>query len=250
MNTDTLRSFTVSEIVNQLPRAIPVFEKLNIDYCCNAKLPFSEACQNANISEEEVLSALKGASASSSTIRPQDWSLDLLTSYIVQNHHQYAKRALLEIHSLINRVCAKHGTHHPELEEIRQQFMTLSQDLQTHMHNEEHVLFPSVDALVKESTRLLPATEYSIKSMSNLTPVIVTMETEHELAGHCLHRIRAVSQNFALPSDACPSYIMLFGRLQEFEADLHVHIHLENNLLFPKTLALQARQQNKPIYVN
>lgn len=246
-----IRAATVSEMVNQFPGAIPVFEKFNIDFCCQGKLSFPEACQRAGVSEDEVLAALhQPVSAFHASLRAQDWSLDLLTNYIVQNHHQYTKRTLLELSALADKVCHKHGAHHPELAEIRDQVQTLNKDLQTHMYNEEHVLFPAILALVKESARLLPSHESIAKSMSNLDPLLVTMETEHELAGHCLHRIRSASENFLIPPDACTAYSTLYQLLKEFEADLHLHIHLENNLLFPKTLSLQARQQEKPLYVN
>lgn len=251
MNTEHFRSSTISEIVNQLPGAIPVFEQFHIDYCCNAKLSFAEACKHAAASEEQVLAALQcPAPAATGSIRAQDWSLDLLTNYIIQNHHQYVKKALPEIQSILDKVCARHGPHHAELHEIRDQFQVMSKDLQAHMYNEEHVLFPAIQALVRESTRLLPVSDTPAHSMSNLNPVIATLENEHDLVGHCLHRIREVSNHFTLPADACSSFASLYRRLQEFETDLHMHVHLENNLLFPKALSLQARQQEKPLYVN
>lgn len=251
MNTEILRASTVSEIVNQLPGAIPVFEKLNIDFCCNGKLSFQEACQRAHVREDDVLAALQEApSAATSAIRPQDWSLDLLTSYIMQNHHQYVKRTLPELETLVDKVFTRHGANHPELTEIRELVHTLGKDMQSHMYHEEHVLFPAVNALVKECSRVLPEPELGEHLMHNLNPVIITLENEHDLAGHCLHRIREVSREYHLPPDACNSYIALFKKLQEFEADLHIHVHLENNILFPKTLSLQARQQEKPLYVN
>jgi regulator of cell morphogenesis and NO signaling len=251
VNTDILRASTVSEIVNQLPGAIPVFEKLHIDYCCNGQLPFTEACQRANVSETEVLVALQQAPpVAASPIRPYDWSLDLLNNYIVQNHHQYVKRALPELESLAEKVFAKHGANHTQLSEVRELVHTLSKDLQAHMYHEEHVLFPAINALVKECARLLPDPESNTFIMHNLNPVVVTLEDEHDLAGHSLHRLREITENFLLPPDACTAFKNLYKKLQEFESDLHIHIHLENNLLFPKTLALQARQQEKPLYVN
>ncbi|MBL7851796.1 MAG: iron-sulfur cluster repair di-iron protein [Cyclobacteriaceae bacterium] len=251
MNTDLLRTSTVSEIVNQLPGAIPVFEKLHIDYCCNGKLPFSEACQRANTTEEEVLEALKQAPpVTASTIRPHDWSIDLLANYIVQNHHQYVKRTLPDLVALADKVFAKHGVNHPELTEVRELVHTLNKDLQAHMYHEEHVLFPAINALVKECASILREPGPFARTMHNLNPVVVTLENEHDLAGHCLHRLREVTQDYFLPSDACTAFTNLYKRLQEFETDLHLHIHLENNLLFPKTLTLQARQQEKPFYLN
>ena len=251
MNTDILRGSTITEIVNQLPGAIPVLDKMNIDFCCNGKLPFAEACRRADRTEEEVLTAiLQAPPAATSAVRPQDWSLDLLTNYIVQNHHQYTKRTLPEIQRLMEKVYAKHGANHPELEEVRSLVDTLAKDLQAHMYHEEHVLFPAVNALVRECSRVLPLADSVAKSMSNLTPVMITLENEHDQAGTCLHRIHEITRHFAVPPDACSAFRALYQQLQEFEADLHFHIHLENNLLFPKTLSLQARQSEKPLYVN
>lgn len=251
VNTDILRASTVSEIVNQLPGAIPVFEKLHIDYCCNGRLPFAEACQRANVNEADVVAALQQAPpVASSAIRPHDWSLDLLTNYIVQNHHQYVKRCLPELESLADKVFAKHGVNHPELTEVRELVHTLAKDLHAHMYHEEHVLFPAINALVKECARILPEPDSGTRILHNLDPVVVTLENEHDLAGHSLHRLREVTENFLLPPDACTAFTALYRKLQEFETDLHLHVHLENNLLFPKTLALQARQQEKPLYVN
>lgn len=251
MNTEHFRSSTISEIVNQLPGAIPVFERFRIDYCCNAATSFTDACLQALADEGEVINALKSPPpAATGAVRAQDWSLDLLTNYIVQNHHQYVKRTLPELQALSEKVFAKHGPNHPELSEILEQVKTLNKDLPTHMYHEEHVLFPAINALVKESSRLIPSAESLVHTMSNLTPVVVTLETEHDLAGHCLHRIRQASNNFSLPADACNAFAILYQRLQEFETDLHMHVYLENNLLFPKALSLQARQQEKPVYVN
>ena len=252
MNTETIRTSTISEIVEQHPGAIQVLEKLHVDYCCNAKLPFTEACKRADVNEAVVIAALGSSPTryTASAIRAQDWSLDLLTNFIVQNHHQYVKRAIPEIRNVLEKVCAKHGANHPELMEIQQQFKTLAKELESHMHDEEFVMFPAVQALVKESTNLMPFGDSERQTKRSLLPEVTTLEAEHELAGHCLSRMRTASRDYALPADACNAFTLLYQRLQEFESDLHVHIHLENNILFPKALTLQARQQSKPLYVN
>ncbi len=232
------------------PGVIPVLESFHIDYCCNANRTFGEACRDAQVPEGEVITALEQSPvAAIGTIRAENWSLDLLTNYIVQNHHQYVKRALPEIQAVLEKVFLKHGENHPELGQIREQFLALQKELQSHMYHEEHVLFPSINALVRESSRLLPV-ENIAHTMTNLDPVVVDLRNEHERVGECMRCLRSVSNNFMLPADACGSFASLYVRLKEFEADLHLHVHLENNLLFPKALSLQARQQEKPLYVN
>jgi len=250
VDTTLLRSSTISEIVEHQPGVIPVLESFQIDYCCNAARSFGEACRDAKVNEDEVLGALmQSPGAAIGTIRAENWSLDLLSNYIIQNHHQYVKRSLPEIQAVLEKVLLKHGANHPELGQIRDQFMVLQKELQTHMYHEEHVLFPAINALVRESSRLLPV-ENLAHSMSNLDPVVVDLKTEHQQVGDCLRCLRSISNNYALPPDACKSFTSLYQRLQEFEADMHLHVHLENNLLFPKALSLQARQQEKPLYVN
>lgn len=231
------------------PGAIPVLESFHIDYCCKANRTFGEACRDAQAAEVDVIAALQQPQAAAGTIRAESWSLDLLTNYIVQNHHQYVKHALPEIQPVLEKVFLKHGEKHPELGQIREQFMALQKELQTHMYHEEHILFPSINALVRESSRLLPV-ENIAHTMTSLDPVVLDLRNEHERVGECMRCIRSASNNYTLPADACSSFASLYSRLREFEADLHLHVHLENNLLFPKALALQARQQEKPLYVN
>ena len=247
MNIQNLKTTAVSEIVNQNPGSVKVFEKFNIDYCCNGKLSFEEACRRANVSEESVKEALSGSVTDehSVSIRVQDWPLDLLVNYIVKNHHVYIKKVTPEILFLLNKVATVHGANHPELHEIKHQFETLSAELETHMHKEEVILFPAVEDLVKDDNYLAPGQKNRSRLGFKLIYPIGVMEQEHELAGECLSAIRKFSNDYTLPAEACNSYTLLYKRLKEFEADLHTHIHLENNVLFPKALELEKRLEGE-----
>ena len=239
MDKQRLKEISIAEIVNRNPGSVKIFERFKIDYCCNGKLNFEEACRRASVSEEEVLVQLNDIVSDTlmAPIRPQDWPLDFLANYIVQNHHTYVKKLIPEILFLSGKVSMAHGSRHPELSVIEQQFKVLSEDLEKHMYKEEVVLFPEVAMLVKQSSR-----KKKIEGIAfRLKYPVEVMESDHENAGQILAKIRELSADYALPPDACNSYSLLYSRLKEFEEDLHLHIHLENNILFPKTLELEAR---------
>lgn len=240
MKNQSIKEVSIAEIVSQNPGSVKVFEKFNIDFCCNGKLKFEEACQRANVNEETVIQELNAATTDTlpGSIRPQNWSLGLLADYIVQNHHAYVKRMTPEIFFLLNKVCNAHGAKHPELHSIKQQFELVSEELEAHMYKEEAILFPAVAELEKGSHI------YSSSSQPvgfKLGYPIDVMEKEHEAAGQCLSKMRERSSGYSLPAGACNSFKLLYKRLEEFEADLHIHIHLENNILFPKAILLESK---------
>ncbi len=248
MKNQSLKETSIAEIVSQNPGSIKVFEKFNIDYCCNGKLNFEEACRRANVGEESVMEELNAAAITDTlpgSIRPQSWSLGLLANYIVQNHHAYVKKVTPEIMFLLNKVCNAHGAKHPELFEIKQQFEVVSEELSTHMYKEEAILFPAIGDLTVQGNT------YSSSEKKNqlgfkLKYPIDTMEKEHEQAGQCLSKMSELSDDYSLPAGVCNSYKLLYKRLQEFEEDLHIHIHLENNILFPKAIELESRLEEAP----
>ena len=244
MENSKFKTLSVSEIVNQNPGSIKIFEKFKIDYCCNGKLSFVEACQKAKVSEEFILEELKGLIAEShnTSIHALELPLDMLANYIVQNHHMYVKKATPQILFLANKVETAHGHRHPELAEIKRQFKILSDELEKHMYKEEIILFPTVINLAKHHNNLSVHHEKFTEGVGfRLMDLIEAMETEHESAGQCLRKMREASNEYSLPPEACNSYRLLYERLQEFEEDLHTHIHLENNILFPEALELEAR---------
>lgn len=234
MHAEAYRTSRISDIVNRHPGAIRVFERFHIDFCCNGNLQLAEACQRANVKQEQVVEELMRSinETSNPNIRVQDWSLDLLANYITQNHHQYVRTKILDIRRLISSVSTKHAFQHPELHEMKRLFEALSRELEIHMDKEENVLFPAVTLLSMKS---------GATAWDDLEPLLATtsLEEDHELAGEYLKTIRLLSKNYTPPADACNSYKLLYKMLIHFEEDLHIHIHLENNLLFPKALQLQ-----------
>jgi regulator of cell morphogenesis and NO signaling len=239
MNTDHIQTLSVADIVNQNPGAIKVFELYGIDYCCNGKQSFSQACQRANVTIREVTHALSKTLTNTfpANIRVQSWSGAFLADYIEQNHHSYVRQLIPEIEGLTNKVASVHGPLHPELISIHKYFQELADELLAHMEKEEHILFPAIRDLEKNG---------GDGRGFNVQYPIQMMEHEHESAGSLLTKIRVTSNQYKLPDEACNSYRLLFQRLQEFEADLHIHIHLENNVLFPRAVQLKEEFETVP----
>jgi regulator of cell morphogenesis and NO signaling len=231
---------TVRELALGKPGAARVFEKLGIDYCCGGKQTLEHACRTANIPVDEVLDALEVAPHSGQAFpKDSDWQtapLADLISHIKNTHHKYTREEIARLGPLFDKVCSVHGEHHPELFELRATYQGLAQELTTHMMKEEMVLFPYMERMeesVIQKEPILPAPFGTVRN-----PVSM-MEHEHDSAGNALRALRASSNGYTAPPDACVSYQTLYKTLAEFEADLHQHIHLENNILFPRSIALE-----------
>ncbi len=220
---------TVGDMVRDNPRSAAIFKKYKIDYCCNGKRTIEEACAKAGVStavlQQEIDAQVNQPSAH---LRVHDWPMELLVDYIINNHHSYVKKTGADIKGLIDKVGRVHGSRHPELLIMRQYFYELMQELESHMMREEGILFPALKKLAQNKESM---EKFEFGSVEN---PIRMMEMEHEEAGNLLEAIRTQSKEYQLPEDACTSYRLLFNLLQEFEEDLHQHIHLENNVLFPK----------------
>lgn len=227
---------TVGDMVRDNPRSAAVFKKYKIDYCCQGKKLFEEACAKAGVSPE-VLKEEIDAQAKQPTahLRVHDWPMEMLVDYIINNHHLYVKKAGGDIKGLVDKVARVHGNRHPELLIMRQYFYELMQELESHMLREEEILFPAIKKLAQNKESMV---KFDFGSVDN---PIRMMEVEHEDAGILLEAIRNHSGDYQLPKDACTSYRLLFNLLQEFEDDLHQHIHLENNILFPKAKKAEAQ---------
>ncbi len=229
-------SKTVGEVVRDNPKSATVFKKYKIDYCCNGKKTIEEACARAGISPAQLKAEIDAqALQPTAHLRVQDWPLEVLVDYIIHNHHLYVKKAGNDIKGLVDKVARVHGDRHPELLNMRQYFYELMSELESHMDREEQVLFPAIKKLAKEGKSLQA---FSFGSVEN---PIRMMEMEHEEAGVLLEAIRKEADDYALPEGACTSYRLLFNFLQDFEEDLHQHIHLENNILFPKAKEAEAQ---------
>jgi regulator of cell morphogenesis and NO signaling len=216
-----------------------VFEKLGIDYCCGGNRPLDEACASANANLDQVLKALEAAVAEPA--RPSDrelqsGSLADVISHILRTHHVFVRTQVPEIEALIEKVYAKHGASHPELEKIQTVFHGLGEELMTHLMKEENILFPYIERMEESVIQHDPILPPPFGTIGN--PVRM-MEYEHDNAGIALRILRDASQNFTPPADACTSFRALYAALANFEKDLHQHIHLENNLLFPAAIKME-----------
>lgn len=236
---------TIGEMVTQDYRKAQVFKRYGIDFCCGGKKTITEACAKKGIDPVEVKKALDLLSneAANSENDYQQWNIGFLTDYIINVHHQYVNENIAFIVELANKVAKVHGQQHAEAIQVAKLFSEVAGDLILHLQKEEKVLFPFVKALAKvqRSGGVLPESAFG-----NVANPIHIMEAEHEQAGELLQTIRAITNNFTLPADACNSYAVLYKKLDEFENDLHKHVHLENNILFPKVLLAEKELQMTP----
>ena len=234
-NDETLGQITAKDL-----RKAQVFKKYGLDFCCGGKKTVKQACAEKGLDVTKVEQELQQADKLPSP-RPLpygDWSLDFLADYIINTHHSYVKKNLPDIKAYAEKVMKGHSNHHPELLSIHQLVEDVNTELMAHMMKEERVLFPYIKELVaaKNNTQPLHAVHFgTIQNPINM------MEMEHEMVGKNLEVIRKLSNNYLLPEDACASYSLLYRMLDEFEGDLHLHIHLENNILFPKALEIEKQ---------
>jgi len=229
---------TVREYATETPNATRVFEKLKIDYCCGGGRSLQDACAVAGVTLDEVARLLEAAGDGSGEMPPgvQSGTLAGLIDYILDTHHAFTRDEMERITTLAEKVASKHGGNHPELEGVRALFLKLCDDLGPHMFKEEMILFPYVKQLEQAAARELPAPFAPFGTVGN--PVRMMM-FEHDTAGDLLREIRAAASDFRAPDDACMSFRALYQALEAFEQDLHQHIHLENNVLFPRAVELE-----------
>jgi len=231
---------TVRELALENPAATRVFEKLGIDYCCGGSQSLEQACQAANLPIDQVLDSLEAAEiASQPAGAGRDWqqaSLTDLIAHIISTHHKYVREEITRLGPLFEKVCSVHGKNRPELLQIEETFEALAQELTMHMMKEEMVLFPYVTRMEEAVIQKEPVLPPPFGTVQN--PVSMMMH-EHDSAGNALRAIRQASNGFTPPPDACVSYQNLYRALLDFEADLHQHIHLENNILFPRAIELE-----------
>lgn len=233
---------TVGEIAAQVPATTREFEKLGIDYCCGGNRTLGEACAEANISVEDALARLEKSLAEAPAGAGDLWQnqpLSGLIAHITSTHHVFVREECPRIQALAAKVVGVHGKNHPELLQVQSIFSALAEELRVHLMKEEQILFPYVLLMEENSLAGEPAPPAMFGTVMN--PVRMMMQ-EHDAAGDALRSLRAVTRNYSLPDDACISYRTLYDALQGFEADLHQHIHLENNILFPRAVAMQDKR--------
>jgi regulator of cell morphogenesis and NO signaling len=230
---------TVRELALESSSATRVFEKLGIDYCCGGGKSLEEACVGANLSPEQVQRMLDDAAKDANVSVSRDWQrepLSELIAHINATHHKFVRQEVTRLVPLFEKVCGVHGKNHPELLHIQAIFHGLAQELTNHMMKEEMVLFPFVTRMEEAWIQGEPVLPPPFGTVAN--PVRM-MEHEHDSAGEALRAMSAASNGYTAPEGACTSYQALYRALGEFEADLHQHIHLENNILFPRAIAME-----------
>jgi regulator of cell morphogenesis and NO signaling len=234
---------TIREVVLEIPAATRVFEELGIDYCCGGGKSLEQACQAANLPIDQVLDSLESADkVSRSAPQDRNWqteSLAGLIAHIQSTHHKYTRSEIARLGPLLDKVCSAHAKNHAELLHIRETFAGLAQELAAHMTKEEMVLFPYVTRMEESIIKKEPVPPAPFGTVRN--PVAMMMR-EHDSAGNALRDMRQAAGNYAVPPDACLSYQTLYKVLAELEADLHQHIHLENNILFPRAVEMEQGQ--------
>ena len=230
---------TLGQIAAKDLRKAEIFKKYGLDFCCGGKKTVKEACAEKDLDVTKIEQELQQADKNPA-VRPLpygDWPLDFLADYIVNTHHSYVKKTLPELKMYAAKVSQVHSDRHPELQLIQQLVAEMNNELLAHMIKEEMVLFPYIKELVKAANS--PEKPISAAHFGTIQNPIRMMEMEHDIAGRIMQEIRQLSNDYTLPPDACASYSLLYRMLEEFENDLHMHIHLENNILFPNAIAME-----------
>jgi regulator of cell morphogenesis and NO signaling len=236
----TATTQTVREIALQQPTSIRVFEQFGIDYCCGGRKPLAEACAASNLDLDAVLAALEAA-AQGEAPAAENWtsaSQEALSGHIVATHHAYIKSELPRLAGLAERVVRRHGDTQAELPLIQAKLAELDEELTHHLMKEEAVLFPYVTKLERA---LATGSTLPHGCFGTVANPIAMMTAEHDAATGLLAEIRELSHRFTTPAGACPTYHAFYDGLREFERDLRQHIHLENDILFPRAIDLEAR---------
>jgi regulator of cell morphogenesis and NO signaling len=238
INSDT----TVREVALNIPESTRLFEKLKIDYCCGGNKPLAEACASAGVDFDNVMELLAGVKQSDAKFEGaeafQNLSATELITHILDTHHVFTKSEMDRLQPLVDKVFAAHGGSHPELVHVAELFMRLCADLRPHMFKEEQILFPYIVATAEAADQNRTAPFAPFGTVNN--PIRMMMR-EHDTAGQILRELRAVTSDYKIPDGVCLSYQTLYQALENFEKDLHQHIHLENNILFPKAVELEKR---------
>lgn len=224
----------IGELVAKDYRAASVFKKEGIDFCCNGNRSIQDVCQQSYLDSDELIEKLQNVMRAQGTadIDFQSWDLDLLADYIEKKHHRYVETTIPELKAYLKKIADVHGDRHPELHEIEALFLASAGELVAHMKKEELILFPYVRKMVGNS-------EVKTPGFGTVTDPIAMMMKEHDNEGVRFRKISELSGNYTPPADGCNTYKVAFSLLQEFEDDLHKHIHLENNILFPKAIEME-----------
>lgn len=237
-----MENISVADVALTFPQALEILHRHNLDYCCGGKKPFVEVCEKAGLNAESIWKELQYAKANAGAdqrMRFDTWDAPLLIDFILQHHHNYVRESIPHIQELLDKVCDVHGMDSPFLLQVRDDFNALAQELLDHLPKEEEILFPAI--------RKLYATQDSNATTFNLQAPITVMEDEHENAGTLIKSIRQLTNQYTPPEYACPTFQATYSMLEQFDKDLMQHIHLENNILFPKAKEMQTKKHQSLI---
>lgn len=230
---------TIGEIVAENFKYAWVFNRYKIDFCCNGSIPLSEACKQAGISMETIIKELDDfvEGERSGTPDYKSWPTDLLVDYVLKFHHRNIRTQGPEITQLLNKICEVHGDNHPELYEVQELFAQSLVDLDNHLQKEEMVLYPYIYELFNSQANGAPTSCFHCGSIES--PIAVMM-AEHDAEGERYRRIASLTNDYTTPSDGCNTYRLALNELKAFEEALHEHIHLENNIIFPRAVEMET----------
>jgi regulator of cell morphogenesis and NO signaling len=228
-------SETVASIALRVPSAARTFERFGIDYCCKGRVPLSVACSERKLAVRDVLDDLADQLTRPSAPTVVETEVAPLIEYIVERHHAYTREALARLAPLATKVLGAHGARHPELQEVAHTLRALADDLLPHMLREELVLFPYMEQLTRGDDTPPP--------FGTIGNPLRAMLREHEAVGALVEKLHALTSGYQAPRDACTSYRMLYAGLEHLSADIHMHVHLENNVLFPQAAQLEQRMR-------
>lgn len=237
VSSPSLLHQTLADIVTADTRTAAVFDRLGLDYCCHGHNTLEDAARERGVTPDDVLKRLEALGPRGHEHETKEWpSLDELTAYIVAHHHGYVRDSTPTITAWLEKLVSRHGSRHPELADVRAAFAGVASEMATHMMKEENILFPYIDALAAAAQTgwRMPASPFG----TILNPIRV-MEEDHRHAGDGLARLRELTGDYQPPEDACTTFRACYEELARFAADLHRHVHLENNVLFPRAVALE-----------
>src|SRR5690554_6843508 len=235
---NAIQEKTIGEYVAEDYRTAQVFKKYNIDFCCRGNRSIQQVCEKNKIDPNVLYREVEAVkeTITGDTTDYKSWPIDLLADYVEKRHHRYVEEKTPTIKAFLDKLCKVHGERHPELFEITRIFNESAGDLAAHMKKEELVLFPFIQKMVKTQRSGQDLVTPHFGTVEN--PVAMMMD-EHTVEGERFVEIAELTNNYTAPADGCTTYNVTFAMLRDFEEDLHLHIHLENNILFPKAIALE-----------
>jgi regulator of cell morphogenesis and NO signaling len=230
---------TLASIVTANHQTAPVLEKYSLDFCCKGKRTLAQACTEKGLSVEDITNELEASSKIESATKVvfSQMNADQLIGHILIHHHFYVKQIMPTIEDHLTKIAFKHGDNFPYMKEVLQLFTHLKNDMYMHMQKEEVILFPRI----KELASIAQYNQKKDIPAAYIDGPVSVMEHEHDEAGEIMYKIRALTSNYTAPEEACTTFKLALEELKAFEEDLHQHVHLENNMLFPKAEAILAK---------